>query len=183
LVFIGDIYFAKSRQNWFQEFVFVLDDDEKTRGVAEELDAAAESRLCVDSEFVGVVHDDALEKVVFVALYVGLGKLFEFVSNEFDTLAVGAVDKHDVIFDSVAIELVDAVDKVADDSSLTRSSRSVKYDVGDFSDVDKIIEFRFHLGIFGELENRCGRHYREFKRICFYVPSVFPSLIFEFRSA
>jgi hypothetical protein len=140
LVFIGNIDFAKPRKNWFQQFVFVLDDDEKARCVAEELDAASESRLCVDCEFIRVVHYDALEEVVFVTLNVGFCKLLEFVSDEFDSLAVGTVDKHDIILDSGSVELVDTVDEIADNGSLSTSSGSVKNNVGNFSDVDEIIE-------------------------------------------
>jgi hypothetical protein len=137
--FVWDIDFAKSGQNGFQQFVLVLYNDEEARCVAEQLDAAPESRLRIDCEFVRVVHDDTLEEVVFVALDVGFCELFEFVSNKFDSLAVRTVDKHDIVLDSCSVRVVDSVDKVADDGSLTAASRAVEHDVGDFANVDKII--------------------------------------------
>ena len=138
--FVGDIDFAKSGQNGFQQFVLVLYNDEETRSVAEQLDAAPERRLCVDREFVRVVHHDTLEEVVFVALDVGFCELFEFVSDKLDSLAVRTVDKHDIVLDSCPVKLIDSVDKVAHDGSLTAASGAVEHDVGDFSNVDKIIE-------------------------------------------
>ena len=138
--FVWDIDFTKSRQNGFQQFVFVLYNDEEARGVAEQLDAAPERRLRIDCEFVRVVHDDTLEEVVFVALDVGFCELFEFVSDKLDSLAVRTVDKHDIVLDSCPVKLIDSVDKVADDGSLTAASGAVEHDVGDFANVDKIIE-------------------------------------------
>lgn len=138
--FVGDIDFTKTGQNRFQQFVFVLYNDEETRSVAEQLDATSESRLSVDRELVRVVHHDTLEEVVFVALDVGFCKLLQFVSDKLDSLAVCAVDKHYVVLDSCSVRLVDSVDKVADDGSLTAASGAVEHDVGDFADVDKIIE-------------------------------------------
>jgi len=37
--------------------------------------------------------------------------------------------------------VVDPVDKVADDGSLPAASGTVEYNIGDFADVDEIIEF------------------------------------------
>jgi hypothetical protein len=139
-VFIGNIDFAKSRQDWFQQFVFVLYNNEEARGVAEQLDAAPERRLCIDREFVRVVHHDTLEEVVFVALDVRFCELFQFVSDKLDSLAVCAVYKHYIVLDSCSVRLVDSVDKVADDGSLTAARGAVEHDIGDFADVDKIIE-------------------------------------------
>jgi len=138
--FVGDIDFTKTGQNGFQQFVFVLYNDEETRSVAEQLDAAPESRLSVDRELVRVVHDDTLEEVIFVALDVGFCELFEFVSDKLDSLAMRAVYKHDIVLDSCSVRLVDSVDKVADDGSLTAARGAVEHDIGDFADVDKIIE-------------------------------------------
>jgi hypothetical protein len=138
--FVGDIDFTKTGQNGFQQFVFVLYNDEETRSVAEQLDAAPESRLSVDRELVRVVHDDTLEEVVFVALDVGFCELFQFVSDKLYSLAVCAVYKHYVVLDSCSVRLVDSVDKVADDGSLTAARGAVEHDIGDFADVDEIIE-------------------------------------------
>jgi hypothetical protein len=59
--FVRDIDFAESRQNGFQQFVFVLYNNEKSRIVAKEFDATAQSGLGVNSEFVGVIQNNAFK--------------------------------------------------------------------------------------------------------------------------
>jgi hypothetical protein len=139
-VLVGDINLAKPRENGFQQFMLVFDHNEKTGRVTEEFDTPAESRLCVDCELVCVIHDNAFKEVELVALDVCLCKLLEFVADKFDALSVRTVYKHYIILDSRTVKVVDPVDKVADDGSLPAAGRTVENDVGDFADVDEIIE-------------------------------------------
>jgi hypothetical protein len=151
--FVRDIDFAESRQNGFQQFVFVLYDNEKSRIVAKEFDATAQSGLCVNGEFVCVIQYNAFEQGCVVALDIGFGKVFEFVANEFDALPVSAIDEHNVVFDAVAVSSVDAVDEIVHNGSLATTGRTVKNDVGDFADLDEIVEFRRYEIVF--VKNGC----------------------------
>jgi hypothetical protein len=122
--------------------VFVFHNNEKSGSVTKEFNTPSQCRLRVDCQFVGIIHNDAFEKIVVVELYVRFCKLFEFVADEFDSFSVGTVDKHYVIFDSRAVKVVYFVNKIADDGSLSRSRRTVENDVGDFADSYKVFESR-----------------------------------------
>jgi hypothetical protein len=148
--FVRDIDFAKPGQNGFQQFVFVLYDNEKSRVVAKEFNAPAQSGLGVNGEFVCVIQNNAFEQGHIVALDIGFCKVFEFVANKLDALAVGAIDKHHVVFDAVAVSSVDAVDEIVHNGSLATAGRTVKNDVGDFADLDEILEFGRYEIVFVE---------------------------------
>jgi hypothetical protein len=66
---------------------------------------------------------------------------------------MGAIYEHDVIFDTVAVSAVDAVDKIIHDGSLTTPGGTVKNNIGNFADLDKIVKFGRHIMIF--VENGC----------------------------
>jgi hypothetical protein len=144
--------------------VFVLYDNEKPRIVAKKFNASAQSGLCVNGEFIRIVHNNAFEQGCVVALNIGLCKIFEFVANKFDALSVGAVYKHHVGFDATAISSVNAVDKIADNGSLATPGGTVEYNVGDFAYLNKIVEFGSYKIVF--VKNGC--HLQSF-RFCFYL--------------
>jgi hypothetical protein len=108
--------------------------------MTKQLNASSQCRLGIDRQFVRIIHHDAFEEIVFVALDVCLCKLFQFVSDKLDTLSMSTVNKHDIVFNLVTIRVVDAIDKVADNGSFARTGRSMKDNVGDFSDIDEIIK-------------------------------------------
>ena len=70
-VVVGHIDFAESRQNGFQQLVFVLDHDEKPRVVAKQFDTPTQGGLGVDGQFVGIIEDDAFEQIVVITLDIG----------------------------------------------------------------------------------------------------------------
>jgi hypothetical protein len=133
--------------------VFVLYDNEKSRVVAKEFNAPAQSGLGVNGQFVCIIKNDAFEQGHIIALDIGFCKVFEFVANEFDPLAVGAIHEHHVVFYAVAVSSVDAVDEIIYNGSLATTGRAVKNDVGYFADLDEIIEFGGYEIIF--VENGC----------------------------
>jgi len=151
--FVRDIDFAKSRQNGFQQFVFVLYNNEKSRIVAKEFDATAQSGLGVNGEFVCIIKNDAFKQGNIIALDIGFCKVFEFVANEFDSLAVGAIHEHYVVFDAVAVSSVYAVDEIVYNGSFATAGRTVKNDVGNFANLDEIIEFGRYKIVF--VKNGC----------------------------
>jgi hypothetical protein len=130
--FIRHIDFAEARQNGVQQFVFVLYNNEEARVVTKEFDAPAQGALGVNREFVGIHQHNTLEHIVVVALHICFGEIFEFVADEFDALAVGAIYKHDVGFDAIAVALVDLVYEIADDGAFAGAGRPVKNEIGDF---------------------------------------------------
>ena len=101
--------------------------------MTKEFDASAQCALGVDREFVGIHQHNTLEHIVVVALHVCFGEIFEFVADEFDALAVSAVDKHDVRLDAIAVTLIDLVYEIADDGAFAGAGRPVKNEIGDFS--------------------------------------------------
>jgi hypothetical protein len=130
--FIRHIDFTKARQNGVQQLVFVLYNNEEARVVTKEFDAPAQGALGVDREFVGIHQHNTLEHIVVIALHICFGEIFEFVADEFDALAVGAVDKHDVGFDTSAVASIDLVYEIADDGAFAGAGRPVKNEIGDF---------------------------------------------------
>jgi hypothetical protein len=141
VILVWHIDLAKPRQDGFQQLMFVLYHDEKPGGMTKQLNASSQCGLCINCQFIRIIHHDAFEEIVFVALDVCLCKLFQFVSDKLDTLSMCTVHKHDIVFNLGTIRVVDAIDKVADDCSLTRTRRSMKDNVGDFSNIDEIIKF------------------------------------------
>ena len=85
---------------------------------------------------------------------IGLCKIFKFVTNKLNALSVGAVYKHHVGFDATAISSVNAVDKIANNGSFATSGRTVEDNVGDFADLDEIVEFSGHKIVF--VKNGCN---------------------------
>ena len=100
--------------------------------MTKQFNAPAQGALGVDGEFVGIHQHYALKHIIVVALHVCFGKIFEFVADEFDALAVGAIDKHDIGFDAIAVALVDLVYEIADDGAFAGAGRTVKNEIGDF---------------------------------------------------
>ncbi len=133
--------------------MFVLYDNEKSRVVAKEFNATAQSGLGVNSEFVCVVQYNAFKQGHIVALDIGFCKVFEFIANKLYALAVGAIHEHNIVFDAIAVSSVDAVDKIIHNGSLATAGRTVKNDVGDFADLDEIIEFGRYEIVF--VKNGC----------------------------
>jgi hypothetical protein len=141
----GDVNFAKARNDWIQETMFILDHDEESRIVTEQLDAPTQGTLGVNGQTVGVKEDNRLESDVMRAtLDVGFSKEFEFFANELDALAVCAVDKHDIRLDSRFLMIVDHVDEIVDEGPLARAMCSVKQEVGDAIVAVKPFEFSFN---------------------------------------
>jgi len=130
--FIRHIDFAEARQNGVQQLVFVLYNNEEARVVTKEFDAPAQGALGVDREFVGIHQHNALEHIVVITLHICFGEIFEFVADEFDALAVGAINKHDVGLHASAVTSVDLVYEIADDGSFAGAGRPVKNEIGDF---------------------------------------------------
>ena len=117
--------------------------------MTKQFNAPAQGALGVDGEFVGIHQHYALKHIVVVALHVCFGKIFEFVADEFDALAVGAIDKHDIGFDAVAVALVDLVYEIADDGAFASTGRTVKNEIGDFSNRDEILQLFEDIFVFG----------------------------------
>jgi hypothetical protein len=151
--FVRDEDFTKPGQNGFQQFMFVLYDNEKPRIVAKKFDASAQSGLRINGEFVRIIKDNAFEQGFVVALDIGLGKVFEFVANKFDAFSVGAVHKHHVGFDAIAVAVVNTVDEIADNGAFATPGGTVEDNVGDLADLDKIVEFSSYKIIF--VKNGC----------------------------
>jgi len=147
--------------------VFVLYDNEKSRVVAKEFNAPAQSRLGVNGEFVCVVQHNAFEQGYIIALDIGFRKVFEFVANKLDALAVRAIHEHHVVFDAVAVSSVDAVDEIIHNGSLATPGRTVKNDVRDFADLDEIIEFGRYEIVF--VKNGCHCNNLDFVFIWFVL--------------
>jgi hypothetical protein len=47
-------------------------------------------------------------------LHICFGEIFEFVADEADALAVGAIHKHDVGFDAISVATVNLIYEIAD---------------------------------------------------------------------
>ena len=145
---VGNIYLAKSRKNRIQKFVFVLYNDEEARIVAEKLNTSAQGTLGVNGQFVGIHEDDAFEHIIVVTLHVGFCEVFELIADETDALAVGAIDKHDVGFDAIAVAAVDLVDEIADDGAFAGPGRPVKNQIGNLANGYEIIQLFDHICVF-----------------------------------
>ena len=117
--------------------------------MTKQFNAPAQGALGVNGEFVGIHQYYALKHIVVVALHVCFGKIFEFVADEFDALAVGAIDKHDIGFDAVAVALVDLVYEIADDGAFAGAGRTMKNEIGDFSNRDEILQLFEDIFVFG----------------------------------
>lgn len=145
---IRHIDFTEARQNGVQQLVFVLYNNEEACVVTEKFDTSAQGALGVNREFVGIHQHDALEHIVVVTLHICFGEIFEFVADEFDALAVGAIDKHDVGLDAVAVALIDLVYEIADDGAFAGAGRTVENEIGDFSYRDEILQLFENIFVF-----------------------------------
>lgn len=146
---IGHIDFAESRQNRVQQLVFVLYNDEEARIVTKQFNTPAQGALGVNGEFIGIHQDDTFEHIVVITLHVCFGEIFEFVADEFDALAVGAIHKHDIGLDAIAVESVDLIYEIADDGAFSDAGRTVKNEIRNFPNRDKIIQLFHNIFIFG----------------------------------
>ena len=79
----GDINFAESRQDRFQQVILVFHDDEEPSIVTEEFNASSERRLSIHCEFVRVEQNNALEDVAAIGIDVSFCKEFQLFANEF----------------------------------------------------------------------------------------------------
>ena len=145
---VGNIYLAKSRQNWIQKLVFILYNYEEARIVAEKLNTSAQGTLGVNGQFVGIHEDDAFEHIVVVALHVGFCEVFKLVSYETDALAMGAIDEHNVGFDAIAVTAVDLVDEITHDGAFAGPGRPVKNQIGNLANGYKIIQLFNYICVF-----------------------------------
>jgi hypothetical protein len=130
-IIIGHIDFAESRQNRFQKLIFVFNDDEEPRIVTKQLNTPTQSGLGINGQFVGIIEDNAFKQIIVITLDIGFGKQFEFVADELDALAVGAIHKHYVGFYAGAVAVINPVNELAHDGSFPRPRRPVKNDIGD----------------------------------------------------
>ena len=145
---IGYIYLAKSGQNRVQKLVFVLHNDEEARIVAEKLNAPAQGTLGVNGQFVGIHEDDAFEHIIVVTLHIGFCEVLELIAYKTDTLAMGAIDEHDVGFDAIAIAAVDLVDEIAHDGAFPCARRPVENQIGNLANGYKIIQLFDYICVF-----------------------------------
>jgi len=123
--------------------------------VTKKFNAPAQGALGVNGEFVGIHQHYALKHIVVVALHICFGKIFEFVTDEFDALAVGAIDKHDIGFNPIAIALIDLVYEIANNSAFAGAGRTVKNEIGDFSNRNEILQLFEDIFVFGvHMNNR-----------------------------
>ena len=94
----------------------------------------------VNGQLVGIHEDDAFEHIIVVTLHVGFCEVFELVADKTDALAVGAIDKHDVGFNAIAVAAVDLVDEIADDGAFARTRRPVENQIGNLANGYEIIQ-------------------------------------------
>ena len=94
--------------------------------MTEKLNTSAQGTLGVNGQFVGIHEDDAFEHIIVITLHVGFCEVFELIADETDALAVGAIDKHDVGFDAIAVTTVYLVDEIAHDGAFACPGRPVE---------------------------------------------------------
>ena len=123
--------------------MFILHHDEETGIVAEQLDAPAEGALRVNGQAVGVKQDNRLEPNV-VPFDIGFSKKFELFANKLDALAMRAIDKHDIGFDSRFLMIVYQIDEIVDEGPFARPVRPVKQEIRDAIVAIKSFEFTFN---------------------------------------
>jgi hypothetical protein len=54
---------------------------------------------------------------------------------------VRTIHKHYVGFDAIAVSIVNTMNEIADNGSFSAAGRAVKNNIGNFADLNKIIEF------------------------------------------
>jgi len=121
--------------------VFVLYDNEKTGIVTKKFDASSQRGLGINGEFIGVIENNAFEQCNVIALNVRFCEIFQFVPNKFNAFSVRTIHKHYVGFDAVAVSIVNTMDEIANNGSFSAAGRAVKNNIGNFADLNKIIEF------------------------------------------
>ena len=145
---VGNIYLAKSRQNWIQKLVFILYNYKEASIVTEKLNTSAQGTLGVNGQFVGIHEDDAFEHIIVVTLHVGFCEVFELIADKTDALAVGAIDKHDIGFDAISVAAVDLVDEIADDGAFAGPGRPVENQIGNLANGYEIIQLFYYICVF-----------------------------------
>jgi hypothetical protein len=120
--------------------------------VAEKLNTSAQGTLGVNGQFIGIHEDDAFEHIIVVTLHIGFCEVFELIADKTDALSVGAIDKHDVGFDAIAVASVDLVDEIADDGAFAGPGRPVENQIRNLANGYEIVQlfdyicvFRVHL--------------------------------------
>ena len=93
-----NINLAKPGQNRVQQFVFVLDNDEKPRIETKEFDTSTQGRLRIRRQRIGVQENDGLKHDSAIELDVRLGEELEVFADELDPApaSMGAIDPHDI---------------------------------------------------------------------------------------
>jgi hypothetical protein len=93
----GYIDFTETGQDGVQQPLFVFDNDEESRRMTKEFNAATQGRLRIYGQTVGIQQYDRFEWHSIIGLYVGLGEKLELVADEFNALvSVRTIDHHDV---------------------------------------------------------------------------------------
>jgi hypothetical protein len=106
--------------------VLVFHHYEKPRIVTEKFNASTQCRLGIDRQTIGIEKDDGFERNPATPLDVRLGEKFEFITDEFDTLAMCAIDKHDVGLQFLLITTVDLVHEIVDQGAFSCAGGTMK---------------------------------------------------------
>jgi len=136
-----NINLAKPGQNRVQQFVFVLDNDEKPGIETKEFDTSTQGRLRIRRQRIGVQENDGLKHDSAIELDVRLGEEFEVFADELDPApaSMGAIDPHDIRFHFGFIAPVDLRKEVLHNRSFSRTRGSMKNEMGDFPGLIKRI--------------------------------------------
>jgi len=98
--------------------------------MTKQLNTPTQRGLGINGQFVGIIEDNAFEQIIVITLDIGFGKKLEFVADELDALAVGAIHKHYVGFYTSAVAVINPVNELTHDGSFPRPRRPVKKILG-----------------------------------------------------
>jgi hypothetical protein len=116
--------------------------------VAKKLNTPTQGTLGVNGQFIGIHEDNAFEHIIVVTLHVGFCEVFELVADETDALSVGAIYKHDVGFNAIAVATVDLIDEIAHDGAFAGSGRPVKNQIRNLANRYEIIQLFNYICVF-----------------------------------
>jgi hypothetical protein len=120
---------AEAGEYWAKQLVLVLDYDEEARCVSIEFNATSKGRLGVRSQFVGVGQENRLESGT--SFHVCFSKELYVIPHKLDTFAVCTIYVHNAVSQIFLTIRIDSLYKSVNQYSLSPSSRSVEYYVGD----------------------------------------------------
>ena len=126
LLIFRNINFTKTRQNWVQQFLLVLHNNEKPCIVAKEFDTSAQCRLGIDGQEFGIQENNRFEHDTVVGLDIRFGEKFQFFADEFDAFSVGTIHNHDIGFQFLFVVLVDFQQEFVHDGSFAGAGRAVE---------------------------------------------------------